>query len=202
MAISFAKDAGPQALVDGEGTPYGQLTVDVDWDLTTGGQKGWSARRAARRGVDLDLAVLVYDLGGNGIRICSGFDVDKLFGGALVHTGDNKTGKGEGPDEAVQIDLDRIPEYVGAMLVTLNAFKKGVTFTNIAGATCTFSEGFGQNQHGLAQLPVPIDDRSKASAFIARIVRGPSGRWEVSQINRMGGSGTMAELLVDGKQYL
>ena len=71
---------------------------------------GWDAR--VTDGADFDLDASVFICGENG-KIRS--DADFIFynnkiglGGAVEHLGDNKTGAGEGDDEAVKIDLTKI----------------------------------------------------------------------------------------------
>jgi tellurium resistance protein TerD len=75
---------------------------------------GWDVR--ATSGDDYDLDASVFILGADG-KVRS--DADFIFynnlvglGGAVEHTGDNRTGAGDGDDEAVKVDLSRIPAEV------------------------------------------------------------------------------------------
>lgn len=75
---------------------------------------GWDVRATSGHDFDLDASVFILGLGG---RVRS--DADFIFynnlvglGGAVEHTGDNRTGIGEGDDEAVRVDLSRIPPEV------------------------------------------------------------------------------------------
>ena len=75
---------------------------------------GWDVR--ATSGDDYDLDASVFILGADG-KVRS--DADFIFynnlvglGGAVEHTGDNRTGAGDGDDEAVKVDLSRIPPEV------------------------------------------------------------------------------------------
>ena len=69
---------------------------------------GWDpVRRGAD--VDLDASVIAFDVHGK--------DVEKVwygnltgFGGAIQHSGDNVTGEGEGDDDLITLDLDRLPQ--------------------------------------------------------------------------------------------
>ena len=42
--------------------------------------------------------------------------------GAVVHTGDNRTGEGEGDDEAIIIDFTKIPPEIEKIAVTVTIF--------------------------------------------------------------------------------
>ncbi|MEO5950102.1 MAG: TerD family protein [Candidatus Saccharimonadales bacterium] len=204
MSLSLIKGTPAEPLVNPNGHAVSKLTVGVGWDKSSGGKKGFAGMLSRAKGIDLDLAGLVYDNTGSGVRVC-GFDTPDLFGGGMHHTGDNKTGKGDGIDESMEIDLDRLPPNITGIVVTLNAFKKGVSFANIAGADCFFSENFGKDLFGLGQFAVPIDDATKNTIFMARILRdATSGGWTIKVVNAMGSAinGDPRQLLSVGKAYL
>lgn len=187
MGISFAKNKASQ-LVNDSNTPVTKLTVGVGWDNTSGGKKGLRGRLAKMKGVDLDLACLVYDENGAGVRIC-GFDSLNLFGGALVHTGDNRTGKGDGIDETIVVDLNRVQENVRSLVFTLNAFKEGVSFAQIAGADCHVLDSSTSPDNSLGMFSVPIDDPNKSTIVMAKVVRaGVNEPWNLTVVNEMSSS--------------
>ncbi|MET0397104.1 MAG: TerD family protein [Longimicrobiaceae bacterium] len=75
---------------------------------------GWDVRATSGDDYDLDASVFILGPGG---KVRS--DADFVFynnlvalGGAVEHTGDNRTGAGEGDDEAVRVDLSRIPSEI------------------------------------------------------------------------------------------
>lgn len=79
---------------------------------------GWDAR--GTDGADFDLDASVFMLAATG-KVRS--DYDFVFynnltspDGSVVHSGDNRTGAGEGDDEAVRIDLTRVPGDVQKMV--------------------------------------------------------------------------------------
>ncbi len=80
---------------------------------------GWAAR--ATDGDDFDLDASAFLLGESGkVRR----DEDFVFYnqlvspcGAVEHTGDNLTGAGEGDDEALKIDLEKVPEAIKRVVV-------------------------------------------------------------------------------------
>lgn len=78
---------------------------------------GWDAR--ATDGQDFDLDASCFMLGADG-KVRS--DQDFIFynnlksaDGAVVHTGDNRTGQGEGDDEALNVDLFKVPADVSRL---------------------------------------------------------------------------------------
>ena len=77
-------------------------------------------------GEDFDLDACVFLLGKNGKVLR---DEDFVFynnltarNGAVVHTGDNRTGDAEGDDEAIIIDFTKIPEEIDKIAVTVTIF--------------------------------------------------------------------------------
>jgi tellurium resistance protein TerD len=80
---------------------------------------GWDAR--STDGVDFDLDASIFMVTENG-RVRS--DNDFIFYGQLrspcgsiEHTGDNRTGAGDGDDEALKIKLDQIPAIITRLVV-------------------------------------------------------------------------------------
>lgn len=83
---------------------------------------GWEVRATA--GVDFDLDSSIFLLGENG-KVRS--DADFIFYnnlrstcGSVVHTGDNRTGAGDGDDEIVEVHFDRVPADVARVIVAVS----------------------------------------------------------------------------------
>lgn len=86
---------------------------------------GWDAR--ATDGQDFDLDASVFLLAESG-KVRS--DADFIFYnqlqsgcGSVVHTGDNRTGAGDGDDESVKVDLTRVPPDVQRIAITVTIDK-------------------------------------------------------------------------------
>lgn len=86
---------------------------------------GWDTNRYDG-GQDFDLDACVFLLGANGKVLR---DEDFIFynnlsarDGAVVHTGDNRTGDGDGDDEAIIIDFSKLPAEIEKIAVTVTIF--------------------------------------------------------------------------------
>ena len=85
---------------------------------------GWDARSTA--GTDFDLDATAFMLGENGkVRIEEDFIYYRQLisvCGSVEHTGDNRSGSGNGDDEAIQIELENVPTLVKriAICVTID----------------------------------------------------------------------------------
>lgn len=82
---------------------------------------GWDTR--ATDGTDFDLDASVFILGENGkVRSDSDFvfyNNAKSSDGSVEHTGDNRTGEGDGDDEQVKITLAKVPADVKRLVVAV-----------------------------------------------------------------------------------
>ena len=101
---------------------------------------GWDINKFDS-GADFDLDACVFMLGENG-KVRN--DQDFVFygnlespEGAVRHTGDNRTGEGEGDDEAIIIDFTKIPADVHKIAVTVTIYEakeRGQNFGQISNA--------------------------------------------------------------------
>lgn len=100
---------------------------------------GWDAR--ATDGVDFDLDASAFLLGAND-KVRS--EADFIFynqtrspEGSVEHTGDNRTGEGDGDDEAVKIDLSKVPADIQKIAITVtihDADSRGQNFGQVQNA--------------------------------------------------------------------
>lgn len=82
---------------------------------------GWDERQTDGNEFDLDASAFMLSTSGK----VSG-DADFIFYGqmksacsSVEHTGDNRTGEGDGDDEALKIDLSKIPDAVQTVAITV-----------------------------------------------------------------------------------
>jgi tellurium resistance protein TerD len=138
MSISLSK--GGNVSLSKEEPGLAQILVGLGWDTRSSD------------GADFDLDASAFLLAA-GDRVRS--DADFIFynnlkssDGSVAHTGDNRTGEGDGDDEALKVDLGRVPTDVQKIAVAV-----------------TIHEGEGRRQNfGMV-----------ANAFI-RVVNDATGR--------------------------
>lgn len=100
---------------------------------------GWDER--ATSGAEFDLDASVFLLAGNG-RVRG--DHDFIFynqlksdNGAVEHTGDNRTGQGDGDDEVIKVNLSLVPADVDKIMLTVtihDAQARNQNFGQVANA--------------------------------------------------------------------
>lgn len=82
---------------------------------------GWDERATSGNDFDLDASVFMVTSEGK-VRSEADFIFYgqlKSADGSVVHTGDNRTGEGEGDDEAVEVNLDGVPADIQRLVVTV-----------------------------------------------------------------------------------
>lgn len=80
---------------------------------------GWDARCTDGANFDLDASAFLLAESGKVRRDEDFVFYNQLFSscGSVKHTGDNTTGAGDGDDEALEIDLYRVPDHVKRLVV-------------------------------------------------------------------------------------
>ena len=90
---------------------------------------GWDARATVGTEFDLDASVFLLTESGAGRFRVRG-DADMVFynnptspEGAVVHSGDNRSGEGEGDDEVIRIDLSKMPADIVKVSVAVSIYE-------------------------------------------------------------------------------
>lgn len=116
-------------LADDDGQPLVRMTLALGWDKErTAGFIGTGAP-------DVDLDVTAVEFAGQQLFDLALFSNLRTRDGAVVHLGDNLTGRGEGDDEALTVDLSRVYPRVDAIVFMVTSYQ-GHTLEWINNAYC------------------------------------------------------------------
>jgi stress response protein SCP2 len=138
---------------------------------------GWDPAVGAGQIIDLDASVLAFDAKHHQIGIAWFMQLTE-FGGALTHTGDNRDGEGDGDDEQIVIDLDRLPSTVHSLVFTINSFR-GHKFTEISQAFCRLIDA--SNGTELVRFDLS-DSQPRTGVIMSVISREPGDSWQMRAI--------------------
>ena len=131
MAVNLQK--GQKISLDKEaGVKLTNIIMGLGWDPVK--TKGFLGFGSKTQEVDLDASCILFDELGNQLD-AAWFRQLKSRDGSVVHTGDNRTGAGDGDDEQIAVDLTRVPGNVKSLVFTVNSFT-GQNFSQIENATC------------------------------------------------------------------
>lgn len=123
MAISLQKGQ-KVSLTKSDGRKLAKIMVGLGWDAVEQPQGFFSRLFNGRKNFDCDSSVFVC----RGGKIAEVEDI-VYFGnlkhksGAIRHMGDNLTGEGEGDDEQIFVDLNKLPADYDKLIFVVNIYK-------------------------------------------------------------------------------
>jgi tellurium resistance protein TerZ len=130
MSVSLSKGQKVSLEKSGGGS-LSRVRMGLGWDAI---KKRGLFGRSRSQDIDLDASALLFDAGGQ--------LVDQVWfqqltskDGSVHHTGDNRTGAGDGDDESIKVDLTQVPANVATLVFTVNSFT-GQNFSQIENAFC------------------------------------------------------------------
>jgi tellurium resistance protein TerZ len=159
---------------------------------------GWDVRKAkGLRGllgggggdIDLDASCLLFDDGRN-LLDQVWFRQLTSNDGSIVHSGDNRTGAGDGDDETINVDLTRLPAAVRTLVFTVNSFT-GDSFDRIENAYCRVVDS--TNGKELARYDL-TGSGSHTGQVMAKLVRSGDG-WEMKALGERTSGHTFQEMM-------
>lgn len=87
------------------------------------------------RDVEIDLDASAVLLAGKDPVDLAFYNQLRTKDGSVQHTGDNRTGEGEGDDETIMVDLTRVPVHVTSLMFVVTSYE-GQTFEQVQNAFC------------------------------------------------------------------
>ena len=130
------------ALTSDDGAPLTRVQLGVGWDkVPTAGFIGSGAP-------DIDLDASAVQFAGGQLFDLAFYNNLRTRDGSVVHLGDNTTGRGEGDDELLTVDLTKIYGKVDAIVLFVSSYQ-GHTLEWIANAYCRLVD---ENDVELARL--------------------------------------------------
>ena len=126
-----------------ESSVLSQLHFGLGWDPVK--KKGLlGGLFGGNDSIDLDAGCVLMDSTGKTIDTIW-FRKLKSTCGAVVHSGDNLTGEGDGDDEVIRVNLSRLPANVEYLAFTVNSFR-GQSFYDVENAFCRVVDQTGKEQ--------------------------------------------------------
>lgn len=186
MAINLEK--GQKISLDKEaGVKLSKIIMGLGWDAIK--SKGFLGFGGKAQDIDLDASCIMFDQQGNQTDAVW-FRQLKSNDGSVTHTGDNRTGEGDGDDEQIIVDLTQVPENIKSLVFTVNSFT-GQNFSQIENATCRIVNA--SNNVEVARFNLTALGSHNAQ-IMAKIYRH-NGEWKMHAIGEIGNGRTFAELM-------
>lgn len=130
MAISLQK--GQKIDLTKGNSGLSRVMVGLGWDEVQKGGGGFLSLFSSQpQDIDCDASAIL--CGDNGKLISTDLKTTCVFygslqhsSGAIVHQGDNLTGAGDGDDEQIFVDLQRVPQNIAKIVFVVNIYDANV----------------------------------------------------------------------------
>lgn len=152
-----------------------KISMGLGWDAASSG--GFFGKLLGGGGgeIDLDASCIVLDQNKS--------EIDSVWFGQLnskdrsiKHSGDNRTGDGDGDDETIYVDLEQLYPQAKYLVFTVNSFT-GQNFNSVKNAYCRIVDD-GKNE--LARFNLS-DQGSHTGLIMAYLTRNGAG-WQVTAV--------------------
>ena len=186
MSVNLSK--GQKISLDKEaGGALTKITMGLGWDAVK--SKGFLGFGGKSETIDLDASCVLFDEANNPVDTVW-FRQLKSKDGSIVHTGDNRTGAGDGDDEQIIVDLPRVPANVKSLVFTVNSFT-GQSFEKIENAFCRIVNTSTDKEVARYDLSV---QGSHTAQIMTKLYRH-NGEWKMHAIGENGNGRTFDDLM-------
>ena len=174
--ISLEKEAGKSLT---------KIVMGLGWDVAKKGFFGGGGSGS----IDLDASCVMFGPNKEH-KDTVWFRQLKSKDGSVVHTGDNLTGEGEGDDEQIIVQLDKVPADVAVLVFTVNSFR-GQTFKNVANAYCRIIDNATQTEIARYNLS---GGHNNTGMIMAKVYRH-DGEWKMHALGEPASGRTFNDLM-------
>jgi len=174
-----------------------RIVMGLGWDVAKKkGFLGGLIGGGSGGDIDLDASCVIFD--GNGEHVDTvWFRQLTSNDGSIVHTGDNRSGSGDGDDEQIKVDLTRVPGNVQTLVFVVNSFT-GETFAKIDNATCRIVD----ETTGIETARYNLTGSGSHTAQVMAKVSRSGGGWTMTAIGEVASGRTFLDLLPAIKRSL
>jgi tellurium resistance protein TerD len=160
---------------------------------------GWDARPTAGADFDLDASAFMVKEDGK-VRSDSDFifyNQTKSTCGSVEHTGDNRTGAGDGDDESVIILLDKVPADIQRIVFCVTIHDAEMRKQNFGQVNHAYVRVVNKDSNNEVTRYDLSEDASIETAMVFGEIYRHSGEWKFKAVGQ-GYAGGLADL---AKQY-
>lgn len=186
MSISLQKGQ-KISLAKESGATLTRVIMGLGWDAKKKG--GFFGFGAKTQEIDLDASCLLFDQNKQVVDVVW-FRQLRSRDGSIQHTGDNRTGQGDGDDEQIIVDLSQVPDYVQTIMFVVNSFT-GQSFSEIENAFCRLVDQSSNRE--IAKYNLSCNGNHTAQ-IMAKLYRH-NNEWKMHAIGENGTGRTFQELL-------
>ncbi len=157
---------------------------------------GWDVRETDGETFDLDASILMVKADGK-VRSDSDFiyyhQKDSACG-AIHHTGDNRTGAGDGDDEAIHVFLDKVPADIQKLIIGVSIYEAEKKRQNFGQVLNAFVRLVNKDTNEEVTRYDLSENASMDTAMIFGEIYRYEGEWKFKAVGQ-GFKGGLAELV-------
>ena len=158
---------------------------------------GWDARSTDGQDFDLDASAFLLKADGK-VRADSDFifyNQLKSVDGSVEHTGDNRTGEGDGDDEAIKVDLSKVPADIDRIAFTVTIHEADARRQNFGQVRNAFIRIVNQDNNNEVARYDLAEDASTETAIIFADLYLNGAEWKFRAVGQgfAGGLKPLAE---------
>ncbi len=188
MALTLSKNQSI-SLEKEAGAGLSKISLGLGWDPVKAGGFFSKLMGGGNDSIDLDASCIVLDGSYHPIDVVW-FRQLVSKDGSIKHSGDNLTGEGDGDDETINVDLQRLPAQAKHLVFTVNSFR-GQTFDQVENAYCrVLNEG---NNKEIARFNLAEKGRH-TGVVMSSLSRGANG-WDFKAIGQSTNGRTAEDLV-------
>ena len=186
MAINLQK--GQKISLEKEaGGALASVVMGLGWDVAK--KKGLFGFGGGNQSIDLDASCFMFDDNNQPVDLVY-FGHLSSNDGSIQHSGDNRTGEGDGDDEQIAVNLARVPAHIKSLVFTVNNYT-GQDFSQVENAYCRLVDG--QSGKEIARYDLSAQGSHNAQ-IMAKLYRH-NGEWKMHAIGENGRGETPDRLL-------
>lgn len=192
QSINLEKEAG---------TKLSKVLMGLGWDpvkqqpKSGGFLSGIFGGGSSESSVDLDASCVLFDEN-NKHTDTIWFRQLKSKDGSITHTGDNLTGDGDGDDEQIIVELQKVPANIKSVVFTVNSFS-GQSFERVANSYCRLLDHNGKEVAKYA-----LNCQGNHTALIMAKLYLHNGEWKMKAIGESASGRTVQDLIPTISNYL
>lgn len=189
MTLTLAKNQSI-SLEKTAGSSLKNVSLGLGWDPVK--TRGFMARLLGGGSdeIDLDASCIMLDASKKPMDLVW-FRQLQSRDGSITHSGDNRTGEGDGDDETINVKLDKLPAAAKFLVFTVNSFT-GQTFEKVENATCRIVDAGNNKELARFNLSEKVRHTGIVMGCLARTDAG----WIFTAIGEVT-NGRTADDLVD-----
>ena len=186
MAVNLQK--GQKISLEKEaGGALSSVVMGLGWDVAK--KKGLFGFGGGNQSIDLDASCFMFDDNNRPVDLVY-FGHLRSNDGSIQHSGDNRTGAGDGDDEQIAVNLARVPANIKSLVFTVNNYT-GQDFSQVENAYCRLVDG--QSGKEIARYDLSAQGSHNAQ-IMAKLYRH-NGEWKMHAIGE-NGRGETPDLLL------